>query len=242
MKEEMLNIHIAVRCDKEGNVDSCLTAKGYALLQTWAMQNTPKGKMTLVIDRNTGNVRCLAKGKNDFPEMQFSGSGNLGTCGSYGLSLYDLRESIDDDRFTEEMKVADEAVLTAMEFDLVFDREISEEDAACVTPGGFRVGETEFDFRSVGYSHSPEHPERAHFELTDFDKGYCGEDVDSISAMDILLGAWDEFFVFVSDEYEKLFRVKSVENFYARFSDGTTVDLGEDEAYMASLNQSLCQD
>lgn len=96
-KEETLTVHVLLRYSaKTGKIDTTMTGLGNALMRLWALQNTPKTKRTIIINRETGRVAYEFDGK----EQHFV-EGNLGTCGDYGISPEALQE-IKDERFDKE--------------------------------------------------------------------------------------------------------------------------------------------
>lgn len=96
-----LSVNVLMRCSKKtGKVDTVMTGMGTAIMKLWAVQNTPRTKMTLVFEQESGKVLYVAKGNPDgFPKVKDAKrDGDLGTCEDYGISLTML-QSIEDDRF-----------------------------------------------------------------------------------------------------------------------------------------------
>lgn len=65
---------------KTGKIDTTLDARGYAMLNLWALQNTTKTKETVVFENATGQVIQIVTGSTDgfpdvtrFPDMNIEG-------------------------------------------------------------------------------------------------------------------------------------------------------------------------
>ena len=111
-----LKVHVLMRCSKStGKVDTCMTGLGTGLMQMWALENTGKSKMTVIMERDTGKVVYVATGTADgFPKVKTTNQifkkspvpdtyvEDLGTCEDYGVSIDDLH-SITDERFDAEV-------------------------------------------------------------------------------------------------------------------------------------------
>ena len=80
---------------KSGKVDQTMTGMGSAVMQMWALNNTPKTKSCLIFERNSGKCIFAADGTGDFPKVK---KGDLGMCEDFGISHEDLM-AITDDRF-----------------------------------------------------------------------------------------------------------------------------------------------
>lgn len=96
-----LDVHVLFRFSKKsGKIDTTMTGRGSALMQMWALNNTTSSKVTMIFNRETGNLVFQVIGKKDgFPKVQKSqANGDMGNCAAYGISLEDL-QSITDDRF-----------------------------------------------------------------------------------------------------------------------------------------------
>ena len=80
---------------KSGKIDQTMTGVGSAMMQLWALNNTPKTKSCLIFERNSGKCIFATYGTGDFPKVE---KGDLGTCEEYGIRHEDLM-AITDDRF-----------------------------------------------------------------------------------------------------------------------------------------------
>ena len=93
MKEK---INVLLRFSKKtGKVDKTMTGIGTAMMRMWALNNTPKTKATIIIERDTGKVLFLAQGTGDFPKVKDK---NLGTAEEFGIPM-EILEQMKDDRF-----------------------------------------------------------------------------------------------------------------------------------------------
>lgn len=102
--DSSFKVHVLFRFDKKsGSIDTLLTAMGKALLQMWAVQNTPSNKCSMVVERDTGNIVFQVLGKKGAGQsiQKSNANGDMGSIVSYGISLEDLH-SIKDDRFDKE--------------------------------------------------------------------------------------------------------------------------------------------
>ena len=93
--------YVLIRASKKtGNVDKQVTALGHAMLQMWALQNTPKTKQCFIINGVTGQVVFATNGTADgFPKVKKEG---LPNCEELGISMEDLFEIVrSDGRFDE---------------------------------------------------------------------------------------------------------------------------------------------
>ena len=98
-----LAVHVLFRCTKKsGKIDTTMTGMGSALMQMWALNNTPKSKSCLIFERESGELVFATYGtENGFPKIK-KGIGCEGqTCEDFGISLEDLH-SFKDSRFDEE--------------------------------------------------------------------------------------------------------------------------------------------
>lgn len=235
-KRVLTDIHVAVVLDKEMNVETYVTSMGYAQLELWALSNTPKGKVTYVINCRTGDVVYAAEGTGDFPTVY--PKSELGYCGKFGIDLYSIRTGIEDSRFAEQMEECNKAKLVSMS--IVLEADIKKEsDVDAVIPGGYRLGDKVFDFNTSCGGVENEH--LISFENTDFDTGYsaeCNDGCDCITALEFLDGDWEEFFVSTEESGVK---IKSVKNLSAYFDDGTLIDFSSDYYYMKRVNSVLLQ-
>ena len=83
---------------KTGKVDTTMTGVTSAMMELWALQNTPKTKGSIIVNRDTGEVAYLITGTADgFPKIEE----NCGRCEEYGIPLDEL-QAIKDDRFDRE--------------------------------------------------------------------------------------------------------------------------------------------
>ena len=78
VKENTMNelrTHYLVRFSrKTGKIDTSLEALGNALLRMWALQNTTKGKDTIIFDKETGEIVEYLEGTGDFPKITKGGN------------------------------------------------------------------------------------------------------------------------------------------------------------------------
>lgn len=91
---------------KTGKVDTTMIGMGKGMLQLWALQNTPKGKSTMIFERESGRLIFKAVGDpSGFPKI-FKDTKDtflLETCTDYGITLEKLH-SITDPRFDKEVE------------------------------------------------------------------------------------------------------------------------------------------
>ena len=94
-----LAVHVLFRCSKKsGSVDTTMTGMGSALMQMWALKNTPKTKSCLIFERESGKLVFATYGDaSGFPKVK-NGDECKGMCEDYGISLEDLHD-IKDERF-----------------------------------------------------------------------------------------------------------------------------------------------
>lgn len=97
-----LTVHVLMRSSKKtGKVDMTMIGLGKAMLQLWALQNTPKTKSTMVFERESGRLVFKAVGDpSGFPKI-FKDTKDaflLETCKDYGIPLETLH-GITDPRF-----------------------------------------------------------------------------------------------------------------------------------------------
>ena len=98
-----LAVHVLFRCTKKsGKIDMTMTGMGSALMQMWALNNTPKSKACMIFERESGKLVFATYGTaNGFPKIQKGEGCKDQTCEDFGISLDDLH-SFKDDRFDEE--------------------------------------------------------------------------------------------------------------------------------------------
>ena len=86
---------------KTGKVDQTMTGLGSAMMEFWALQNTPKTKACMIVERDTGRVLYLTQGTSDgFPKVKsVERDGEIGNAEDYGIPLDVLRNDFKDDRF-----------------------------------------------------------------------------------------------------------------------------------------------
>ncbi len=53
---------------KSGKIDITMEALGNATLKLWALQNTSKGKDTIIFEKETGKIIAYFEGNGDFPK------------------------------------------------------------------------------------------------------------------------------------------------------------------------------
>lgn len=94
-----LEVNVCVRASqKTGKVDKVMTGMGTALMKMWALNNTPKTKWTFIFERETGKCVFACMGTPDgFPKV--AEKDRLGTCEDLGITLEQLKELGQDDRF-----------------------------------------------------------------------------------------------------------------------------------------------
>lgn len=80
---------------KTGKIDKTMTGLGTAIMKMQALNNTPKTKCSMIVERDTGKVLFLAEGTGEFPKIKEK---DLGDITDYGITLEQL-QSIKDDRF-----------------------------------------------------------------------------------------------------------------------------------------------
>lgn len=102
MNEVNLTVHVLFRSSKKtGKIDTTLIGLGKAMLQLWALQNTPTSKSTMIFERESGRLVFKAVGDPcGFPKIikDTKDSFLLETCADYGITLEQLH-AIKDDRF-----------------------------------------------------------------------------------------------------------------------------------------------
>ena len=94
-----LAVHVLFRCSKKsGKIDMTMTGMGSALMQMWALNNTPKTKSCLIFERESGKLVFATYGDaSGFPKVK-KGDECKGMCEDYGISLEDLHD-MKDERF-----------------------------------------------------------------------------------------------------------------------------------------------
>ena len=71
-----LKQYILLRASKKtGKIDTTMDAIGKGLLSMWALQNTPKGKESYIIERESGEIISIYSGTGGFPDIE------KGCCG-----------------------------------------------------------------------------------------------------------------------------------------------------------------
>lgn len=100
--EDAINHNLAVHVlfqfsQKTGKISSTMTAMGSALLMLWAMENTPKTKGTIIIERDTGRVKMVVEGQN---VKKFTERDGEVLCTDFGIPL-EMVQEIKDDRFDD---------------------------------------------------------------------------------------------------------------------------------------------
>lgn len=95
-----MDIFVLFRFSKKtGKIDTTMTGMGCATMKMWALQNTTKTKVCIIMNRTTGEVVFLAQGsESGFPKIKKT---DLGSCEDFGISL-EMLHSITDDRFDKE--------------------------------------------------------------------------------------------------------------------------------------------
>ena len=91
-------VYVLLRASsKTGIVDTCMTGITSALMAIWALTNTRKDDITLIIERDTGHItKCFTGTADGWPkEEDLKPDAH---CTDMGISLEDLK-SIKDERF-----------------------------------------------------------------------------------------------------------------------------------------------
>lgn len=85
---------------KSGKIDKTMIGLGFAIMEMWALQNTPKSKQCFIIDGIDGRVIFATSGTADgFPKIK---KGMDITCDMIGIDLNDIQAMIHEDgRFEE---------------------------------------------------------------------------------------------------------------------------------------------
>lgn len=94
-----LTVHVLFRFNKRsGKIDTTMTSLGFAMLQMWALQNTPKTKRCLIFERDTGLLvfDCEGNSVSEFP--QINKYIDVKKCTEFGIPLKEL-QNIKDERF-----------------------------------------------------------------------------------------------------------------------------------------------
>lgn len=95
------SVSVLIRVNKKsGKIDKVMTGMGTALMKMQALNNTPKSKVTYIFERKTGKMLFACLGTESFPKIVKDEK--LGTCEDLGISLEDLQEMGEDDRFGED--------------------------------------------------------------------------------------------------------------------------------------------
>ena len=94
-----LNVCVLFRFSKKsGKIDTTMTGMGSALMQMWALNNTPKTKVCMIFERESGKLIFAAYGtESGFPKIK-KGEQCPATCDDFGIPLETLR-GITDERF-----------------------------------------------------------------------------------------------------------------------------------------------
>ena len=103
MGNASLEIHVLFRfSQKTGKIDKVMTGMGSALMQMWALKNTPKTKGCMIFERETGRLIFSTMGQESgFPKVR-KGEQCTGVCDDYGIPIEELHK-ISDDRFDAEV-------------------------------------------------------------------------------------------------------------------------------------------
>lgn len=94
-----MEVYILFRVSKKtGKVDTQMTGITSALMQMWALNNTPKTKICMIFERESGKLIFATSGTADgFPKVK-KGKDCTQTCEDFGIALETLH-SIKDERF-----------------------------------------------------------------------------------------------------------------------------------------------
>lgn len=101
-KDTELKVCVLFRFSKKtGKVDQTMTGLGSALMEFWALQNTPKTKACMIVERDSGKVIFQTFGTADgFPKVKSEKrDGDLGNAEDFGVPLDVLRTEFIDERF-----------------------------------------------------------------------------------------------------------------------------------------------
>lgn len=94
-----LTVYVLVRFNKKScKVDTVMTGLGNAMMNLWALNNTPKTKACAVIERETGEVVFMTYGTGEFPKVLDAKKKRIGTCEDIGIDHRMILE-VKDDRF-----------------------------------------------------------------------------------------------------------------------------------------------
>lgn len=91
-------VYVLLRASKRtGKVNKCMTGITSALMAMWALNNTPKTMITLIIERDTGRIEyCFTGTADGMPKKEDLKPD--AHCTDMGISLEDL-QNIKDERF-----------------------------------------------------------------------------------------------------------------------------------------------
>lgn len=91
-------VFVLLRASKRtGKVNKCMTGITSALMTMWALNNTPKTMITLIIERDTGIIKeCFTGTADGMPKREKIAPGT--SCEEFGISNDDLKQ-ITDSRF-----------------------------------------------------------------------------------------------------------------------------------------------
>lgn len=101
MSESSLRPCVLLRASKKsGKIDRVMVGLGHAMMQMWALQNTPKTKQCFIIDSIDGRILFATSGTSDgFPKVK---KDTDMTCDMFGIELSDIQDMVlDDGRFNE---------------------------------------------------------------------------------------------------------------------------------------------
>lgn len=99
--KEPLTVHVLFRFSKKtGKIDTTMTGLGDAMMRLWALNNTPKSKSCMIVERDTGRITFVTTGTTDgFPKVKDTKSGEIGNAEEFGIPLDVLKTEFLDDRF-----------------------------------------------------------------------------------------------------------------------------------------------
>ena len=94
-----MEIYVMFRCNKKsGKIDTTMTGMGNAMMQMWALNHTPKTKMCMIFERESGKLVFATYGTDGgFPKVK-KGAECTATCEDWGIPLEALH-AIKDERF-----------------------------------------------------------------------------------------------------------------------------------------------
>lgn len=98
------DVRVLFRSSKRtGAVDTTMTGIGSALMQMWALRNTPKTKCCMIFERESGKLTFISYGTDGgFPKVRKGEQCEGKMCTDFGIPL-EVLHNIKDDRFDAEV-------------------------------------------------------------------------------------------------------------------------------------------